>query len=204
MSRTISYLARERRIARGERDVNIERWQYGRDLLVVKAGRLQLPHGFLEDRVREAERAGLKGISRQELQRRLRFAEVYGSEAKVRQALTHFGGWSAIVNAGFPTLDGPDVDDPTEAELSTPPDAWEQGELIPGFGETFRLDGRTVVTRDATVGQARRHREKFREMHESFGKTLAQLERSVDAMVTGSGGDDEANALDAYRRAGGV
>lgn len=206
MSRTRSpYLAREARIRSGELPGIIERWKYGRDLQKVRAGRQQLPHGFLDDRVQEAERAGIKGISRQELQRRLRFTDVYDSEGKVRQVADALGSWSAIVNAGFPPVEATDPEDLEAAGISTqPPDAWEQLPLIPGFGDEITVRGRKVPIADATVADAKAYRENFRQMHENFGKTLAQIEASVEAMVDGSGGDDDANAVEAWKRGTGI
>lgn len=194
------YLAIELRIAADERGGILHRWRYGRKLLEAKTGRKQLPHGMAADLVKAATSAGLK-LSEREIQFRLKCAETYETEAKVRTASSDFGSWTALRDAGFPPVQSTDPDDLEAAGFSLePPDAWEQGTLIPGFGETIKVSGRRVPVAAATVGQAKAYLEEYRRIHESFGKTLAQIEASVTAMVDGSGGDDEANAVEAWNR----
>jgi hypothetical protein len=198
MSRS-PYLSLEMRIAADERGGIVHRWRYGRRLLAAKTGRKQLPDGLLDSLVTAAEAAGLR-LSRQEVQRRVRCAEVYATDQEVRQAADALGSWSALVNAGFPTVepDEPDLE-PDDLEAAAP-DAWGQPTLIPGFGETIKVHGRRIPLDEATVGDAKDYRETYRQIHENFGKTLALIESAVDAMVDGSDGDDDANAVESWRR----
>lgn len=200
MAKKSIYLRLEGRIAADERGGIMHRWEYGRQLLKAKAGRKQLPHGLLGDLVKAAIDAGLK-LSEREIQRRIKCATVYDSEAKVRRALADFGSWSALDAAGFPAVvvDEPGLD-PDEMH-DGPPDAWEQMTLIPGFKETVKVRGREIPLGEATVGEAVDYREKYRQMHEGFAKTLALIEVAVEAMLDGSGGDLDANAVEAWRRA---
>jgi hypothetical protein len=193
------FRALDRAIAADERGGVVHRWRYGRELLGRRSGRQRLPKGMLADLVTEAAKDGVT-ISEQELQRRMKLAETYPTEAHSRQALTLMGSWSAIVNAGFPPVPFTDPDSLTAEDIPELPDAWEQLTLIPGFGETIKVAGRRVLLAAATVGEAKAHREEFRQIHESFGKTLAQMDISVEAMIAGSDGDDEANAVEAWRR----
>lgn len=203
MARSV-YIKLESRILRDEQGGVLDRWKYGRECLKAKKDRRQLPHGFIEDRLAEAERAGLK-LSEREIQYRLKCAEVYDEDSKVRSAAAEFGSWRALCDAGFPVVDVDETTDPedlaAEAGVSTePPDAWEQPTLIPGFGETIKVRGRTIPLAEATVGDAKDYRETYRQIHENFGKTLALIETAVDAMEDGSDGDDEANAVEAWQR----
>jgi hypothetical protein len=194
------FLKLEQRIASGERGSVIDRWRYGRQLMEARAGRKQLPHGFIADRLAEAERAGLK-LSEREIRYRVALAEAYASGAEVGTACADFGSWSALREAGFPAVTVDESNDPEAVEISTePPDAWEQPALIPGFGDTIKVGGRTIPLGEATVGDAKAYRETYRQIHENFGKTLAQIEAAVEAMEDGSGGDDDANAVEAWQR----
>jgi hypothetical protein len=194
------FLKLEQRIASSECGGVIHKWRYGRGLIEARAGRKQLPKGFIADRLAEAEHNGLK-LSEREIQRRVRCAEVYASEAQVRQILADLGTWTALAEAGFPAVTVDESTDPEAVEISTePPDAWEQPALIPGFGDTIKVGGRTVPLGEATVGDAKAYRETYRQIHENFGKTLALIEAAVEAMEDGSGGDDDANAVEAWQR----
>ena len=196
------YLKLESGIAADERAGIMHRWNYGRELLKQRAGRLRLPKGLATELVVEALRAGLT-LSEQEIQRRMRFAEVYPTEAHSRQALTVMGSWSAIVNAGFPPveLDEPDeIDDMEEVGVEAA-DVWEPPLFeVPGFKPVLRINGRKVDLADATVAQAVAYRDMCKDMHESFGRTVAQIEETVHLMLLGAAGEMETKALDAYRR----
>jgi len=205
---TRSYLKLEKSIATDERGGILHRWNYGRLLLAAKIGRQQLPHGLTADLVAAAAKAGLK-LSEREIQYRLKCAEVYDSEEKVRTACADFGSWSALREAGFPSVDNdePPLDlHDLEAEgfSSSAPDEWGQPTLIPGFGETINARGRKVPLIEgpdgATVGDAKAYLETYRQIHENFGKTLALIEAAVEAMVDGSDDDDDANAVEAWKR----
>jgi hypothetical protein len=203
------YLKLETRIAADERGGIMHRWNYGRELLKAKAGRKQLPHGMITDLIADALRSGFK-ISEQEIQRRIRLATVYDTETKVRQALTDFGSWSAIINVGFPSVEIDESDDQVDAieEVGLATDAAtgdEQDPLfeIPGFKPVLKINGRKVDLTDLTVRQAVDYRDMCRDMHANFGRTVAQVETSVDRMVTGAEGDLDANAVEAWKRAGG-
>src|SRR6266498_1203192 len=170
MARSV-YLKLESRILRDEQGGILDRWKYGRECLTHKKGRQQLPHGFIADRLAEAERAGLK-LSEREIQRRVRCAEVYDSEAKVRQALADFGSWSALAEPEQLALD------------------------IPGFKPILKINGRKVQLAEATVREAIEYRDMVHEMHENFGRTVAQIDATVETMLDGCEGNLDANAVE--------
>ena len=204
MARSV-YLKLETRILRDEQGGILDRWKYGRECLTHKKGRQQLPHGFIADRLAEAERAGLK-LSEREIRRRVQCAEVYDSEAKVGQALADFGSWSALAEAGFPVaeVDEPDLepDDLRDIGESDPLAEPEQLALdIPGFKPILKINGRKVQLAEATVREAIEYRDMVHEMHENFGRTVAQIDATVETMLDGCEGNLDANAVEAWKKA---
>lgn len=209
--KTSPFIRLERKIAAGERGDILDRWRYGRLLREAKAGRKQLPHGMIADLVAAAKRAGVENINEREIQRRLQCAEAYDSESKCAQAGRTFGSWSALREAGFPPVEMPPGSDHDEIEasgLAVPPDEWQQLQLdIPGLKQTISIRGRKVeLVRGpdgATVADVAAYRDMCREMHENFGKTVAQIEETLATMREGAAGDDQANAVEAWEAATG-
>lgn len=205
MSKHSPYLRLEKQIASDERGGIMHRWRYGRDLIKERKGFAKLPKGRLNELIVEAVRDGLR-LTDREIQRRIKLATVYGSEAELRQALTEFGSWSEIVNAGFPAVDI-DESDPIGAMEEIGVASPEVVEMplfdIPGFKAVFKVNGKKVDLADATVRQAVEYRDMCRQMHENFGRTVADIESTVELMLQGSGGDLDVNALEAWKRATG-
>lgn len=102
-------LRREKNIAASDTGGVLERWAFGRDLLsdpakTTSAGNLK--HGVLGDVIGRAASRGYK-LTEQEIQRRLRAARTYPTEAQIREALTDFANWDALARAGFPPVEAP-------------------------------------------------------------------------------------------------
>jgi hypothetical protein len=153
--------------------------------------------------VAAAEKAGLK-VSEREIQRRVRCAESYDSEAKVRQALADFGTWSALAEAGFPPVQSDELDEVEAAGVSTAaPDDYEQLSMIPGLAPVLSVAGRKIPLAEATVADVEAYRDMYRQIHENYGKRLALIEAALETMREGSDGDDDANALESWQRATG-
>jgi hypothetical protein len=195
----------ERRIAASDGGGVLERWHYGQEILKAKAGKKRIPDGMLEDLVKAAGTKPTKrgerksAISVREIRNRVRLAEVYPTEAHVRQIFAELGLWSEIIAQGFPEVI---VDEAMFDVDETPaaPDAWEQLTLLPGFRAVVRVGGKDTPIADMTVPEAIAYREKSRATHESYGKWLAQIDLTVDIVIDGWDGDPEAKALDAYKR----
>lgn len=185
----------EQKIASDERGGIMHRWEYGREVLKAKAGRRQLPDGMIADLVAAGDRNG-KPISATEIRNRIRFAEAYSNDQQVNRISDDLGSWSAIIEAGFPSVgDLLDLIEELEAE---PPDGWEQLTLLPGFKPIVKIKGREVRFDQMTVPESIAYRDKYRSMHDSFGKTLDAIETTVDAIIDGWDGDPETKAVDAY------
>ncbi len=89
------YQELERHIQHCDETAILVRWQFGRALLAERQahGGKQLPAGRLEVVARAV------GRSTRELQHRIRFSELFGSETEARNAFRSFGSWHAIVEA---------------------------------------------------------------------------------------------------------
>lgn len=201
MSKKSIYLRLETRIASTSASDILCRWRYGRALLEAKAGRKQLPHGMIESLISDAAGAGLK-VSEREIQRRIKCAEVYGSEAEVRRASDGLGSWTALHEAGFPSVQMDEPDALDAAGISTKaPDEFEQLSLIPGLAPTLKVHGRVVPLDEATVADVEAYRDMYQQIHDNYGKRLALIQVALEAMREGSGGDDTANAVQSWKRA---
>lgn len=197
----------ERKISASDGGGILERWHYGREVLKARAGKKKLPDGILDDLVAAAgTKMTKKGerkpkISEREIRNRIRLAEVYPTEAHVRQIIAERELWSEIIAAGFPeVIVDESLFDLDETE-PTVPDAWEQLTILPGFRPTVKIGGKDKPIAEMTVPEAIAYREKSRATHESYGKWLSQIELTVDIVIDGWNGDPEAKALDTYNRA---
>lgn len=88
----------DKRIRSHEGESLNDRWEFGRELLGMRAGK-QLPPGLLSELV------GRTGTSRWELQTRVRFAERFSTREQVCDAITHFGSWYRIVHEALRASD---------------------------------------------------------------------------------------------------
>jgi hypothetical protein len=201
-----TFLKLERDIAKDEHGGVMHRGRYGDEILKKRAGRQRLPKGLLTDIVIDALRAGYT-ISEREIQRRVRFAEVYPTDAHRRQALALMGSWSAIAEAGFPSVEldetDEEVDEIEDLAVPEPPEGFTADPLfdIPGFKPVLRINGRKRDLADVTVRDAIAYRDMCEDMHANFGRTVAQIKASVELMVAGAAGNLDANAVEAWRRA---
>lgn len=196
MSKAVSiYVKLERLIATDERGGVEHRFEYGSELLKARAGRQRLPKGYLAERIAEAERAGLPPLSEQEMQRRMRFAEVYPTKAHRRQILTLKGSWSAIVNDNFPevTVDETppvgDVLDDIEGGAGDPQE-FEQPGLFPDLVKKIPLP---VSPLRHLVAYA----EEMRGMTASYAKRDDERQAHLQELTIAAGGDLDVTYQDA-------
>ena len=79
----------EARITKSDEEGLRARWESGRKLLSQREGKL-LPRGLLEAVATEL------GVSRQELQFRVKFVEIYPTEQELSNGVRQFGSWHQI------------------------------------------------------------------------------------------------------------
>lgn len=102
------YVELDAQVDKAEDDGIRARWEFGRSLLMERAGKL-LPAGRLD------EVAGAIGKSRADIQQRMRFAQRFASEVELCNAITQFRSWYRIVNEALAST----------AHLSAEKDEWE-------------------------------------------------------------------------------
>lgn len=121
--RMTRYLRMEKNIAASDTGGILERWRFGRRLLMddkATTPRGNLRHGVMAKLIADAQASGYK-INEREIQRRLQAARTYLAEAQIRQLLTDFRTWDDLLNAGFPSIEMP-----PDAEIYDPRDADEK------------------------------------------------------------------------------
>lgn len=86
----------EARVTSAEGDGLRARWEFGKELLLQRKGK-QLPAGLLDNV------AAAVGVSRRELQARVKFAEKFPAEPALRDAITQWPTWVQMTHEGIPT-----------------------------------------------------------------------------------------------------
>jgi hypothetical protein len=102
-----------------EYDANRLRWEYGRHLIDGRGDRQRLPHGILNDL------SAATGTSRRELQYRMKFADLFGTEADMCNVL-HLP-WYEIIRDHL-TIRSEDKPEPKTVE--------RPGKAVDGFSVT--------------------------------------------------------------------
>jgi hypothetical protein len=123
--RTSRYLRLERDIAASDTGGIIDRWRFGQrlladDTMTTAAGNLR--HGVLAKLIADAATADLR-LTEQEIQRRMKCARTYPTEAQIRESAHGFKNWDALAREGFPAIELPPG---VEAEAFDPRDADEK------------------------------------------------------------------------------
>jgi hypothetical protein len=106
----------------------IARWESGRHLLKRKEGK-QLPHGLLD------EAAEALNVSRRELEYRVKCAETFDSEEKVRNALRTYRSWRAIIRERLTETSKPRKSEPRK--LPPADEAFERAQKMHRSAEAF-------------------------------------------------------------------
>jgi hypothetical protein len=108
------YLRQEKYIVASDTGGIVERWKWGRRFLEDRSAttpRGNLKHGVLDRLIANATAAGYK-LTEQEIQRRLRCARTYQTEAEIRECAHGFQNWDQLARAGFPAVEVADPGEP--------------------------------------------------------------------------------------------
>jgi hypothetical protein len=191
----------ERKIAASDSGGILERWNYGVEVLKAKAGKRKLPDGMLAGLVAAAGmKKDAKGnekpkISERDIRYRVQFAEVYPTEAHVRQIIAEWGLWSEIIAAGFPevvvdeTPSVGDVLDDIEGGAGDPQE-FEQPGLFPDLVKKIPLP---VSPLRNLVAYA----EEMRGMTASYAKRDDERQAHLLELTIAAGGDLDVTYQDA-------
>jgi hypothetical protein len=118
----------EDRVRSADESAIIARWESGRHLLKRKEGK-QLPHGLLD------EAAEALQVSRRELEYRVKCAETFDSEEKVRNALRTYRSWRAIIRERLTETSKPRKSEPRK--LPPAAEAFERAKRMRQSAEAF-------------------------------------------------------------------
>jgi hypothetical protein len=102
MSTTIKqYKELETLILKSDLAALLARWEFGRKLLKERGDAKRLPNGRVEQLLHACNSSSTVAAYAVELHRRMQFAELYPSDAKVRAAFHEYGSWSEICARGI-------------------------------------------------------------------------------------------------------
>jgi hypothetical protein len=114
MSRFAAYGRYEKAIAAADAGTMRQRWEYGRRLLCDPLATTpdgNLRHGVMADLIDAARRRGVT-LSEREIRYRLAAGRAYPSESQILHARADFESWTALREAGFPTIDAEPGEEP--------------------------------------------------------------------------------------------
>lgn len=189
------YMHQEKAIAAADSSGIRERWTWGLRILadeekVTSAGGLR--NGVIEKLTAEAQKRGLKTLSRREIQWRLQLAKAYPTDSQLRTACAQFESWSALREAGFPAYeadpDEPAADYRTDAEKArdrarqlanmTEPDP--QGTLFP-LGK--------FEPSEATLQELKDYADEQADLTARFADRDAERRSYLDGLIAAAGDD---------------
>jgi len=202
--RTHQYVAQEKRIASADTNGIRERWLWGlrilRDPDCMADSGLSLRHGVTMLLIVKAAVAGIK-LGEQEIQRRIRCARTYKTEAQIREVLTDFRTWDDLARAGFPAYetdeDEPPADHRTEVERvrdhkAAEEEAYGSQPVIDGMEMFAKLDPATATVKDAFD-----ECDKSEDMTANFANYDRKRRSFANRLLAAAGGDESMTIADA-------
>ncbi len=210
--KTTQYVRQEKAIAAADSGGIRERWLWGLRLLndaesIAQAGGLR--HGVAEELIASAGKTpkGRNRLGAQEIQRRLRCARAYKTEAEIREALTEFGSWDELCRVGFPPYEVPNGEPLADWRTDTER-AHDRARALAEMGSDqlalFPLDQFEPVT--TTLKELAAYAEEMAELTARFAERDRQRRAYLDDLIEAAGGDLSATwqeAHEAWERATG-
>jgi len=201
--KTTQYTSIENKIANGDTNSIRDRWLYGlrllRDPQATTDSGASLRHGVTEKLIAAAAKRGIK-LHEREIQRRIKCARTYPTEAQIRHAVSDFATWHDLVDAGFPTYpvsaDEPSADSRTPAERQR--DAARR--MLDATELTlFPLD--KLEPTEATVEDLETYAKEQDEITERFADAGRRRWEYINRLKTAVDGDCTTTWEDAHRAA---
>jgi hypothetical protein len=202
--RITQYMRAERDVLAADGSGIRARWLFGlrlladRELLADGGG---LKHGVAAKLVAEAQSRGMT-LSEQEIQRRLRCARAYPTEAQIRHAMTDFGTWFELINAKFPAYPAPDGEAPADyrtTEERRRDNARRLADAIGAQGALFPLD--EFEPADSTLKDLHDYADEQDRMTANFVARGQRRREYLAALDAAAGGDLSVTWADAHRTA---
>jgi hypothetical protein len=206
--KTTQYTQIERKIAKSETGSIRDRWQYGLRLLhdpeaIAKAGGLK--NGVAEQLIKIAEHHGLK-LSDREIRWRMQCARTYPTEGQFGNAITEYGTWSALIQAGFPSYPLDPKDD-KPADHRTPSERASDAaramlDVVGAQGALFPLS--RFEPADTTLKDLIGFKDEQDAITQSFIATGIRRAEYLDQLTKAVGNDLERTWLEAHQAAFGT
>jgi hypothetical protein len=141
--RTAQYLTAEKQIVAADGGGIWERWRYGLRLLadpeyISNGNGGGLQHGSADRLIAAAQAKGLT-LSQRELQNRLQCARTYRTESQMRNIISRFATWFALVQARFPAIEGDPDEPPADYRTATERRHAMAQQLMLSVGDQGRL-----------------------------------------------------------------
>lgn len=193
--KTTQYLRQEKAITAADSGGIRERWLWGLRLLndpEAMSSERSLRHGAADQLVAAAgvDAKGRNRLNAQEIQRRLRCARAYKTEAEIREALTDFGTWDELARAGFPAYEAPEgeplADYRTEAERKRD-HARALADQLGEQGALFPLSDFEPIT--TTLKDLAAYAAEMAELTARFAERDRQRQEYLDGLIEAAGGD---------------
>ena len=204
--KTTQYVRQEKSIAAADSGGIRERWLWGLRLLrdpEAMASEKSLRHGVADQLIAAAgvDAKGRRRLNAQEIQRRLRCARAYKTEAEIREALTDFGTWDELARAGFPAYEVPEgeplADHRTEAERQRD-HARALTALVGEQGALFPLSDFEPVT--TTLKDLVAYAAEMAELTERFAARDRERHQYLERLIAAADGDLSMTWQDAHDR----
>lgn len=209
--RTTQYVRQLKSIEAAESTGIRERWLLGlrllRDPEVMAPSGKSLRHGVTEKLISAAglNPRGKRRLSEQEIQRCIRCARAYPTEAQIRRAATDFESWWDLVDAGFPAYEAPEgepiADHRTETERRT-----DLARALAAAGEMsgdqlalFPLDRYEPAV--ATLKEIAAYAAEMSELTARFAAKDKERADYLDVLIVAAGGDLSTTWGEAHVRA---
>jgi hypothetical protein len=186
-----TYRTLQRAIARDDRHSIESRWSYGRAILAdprnLSASGEQLRVGVMEALIAGAAADGSR-LSEREVRYRLQCARAYSTVNAIRQAAAGFETWTALVEAGFPSVAVDDTPSPQsvldEIEQGDPQE-FEQLALFEVFPVMVR--GRPLA--ESSLGRLVAYADEMEAMTASFDRRDRKRREHLRELLLAVGGD---------------
>lgn len=185
-----------------------ERWMFGLRILrdpeqMADSGK-SLRHGAADLLIAAAglDTKGRKRLNEQEIQRCLRCARAYPTEAQIRMAATDFGSWSELVQAGFPAYDAPEGEQPADHRNDAERARERDRDLEDRFGEQGVLFASAdVQPTTSPLKELKKYADDMAEVTERFAKRDRERREYLDRLIEAVDGDLSVIWQDAHHRA---